>query len=330
VSKTLKRGACLNSASQILDVLSREENDAPTYPRFGGARALYEAVTDLKLGRINLGQSGNIPEDVRSPIIQALLQKLFLVTFPVSEAHFGMSGQVLQCEMKMTSLNNDSTHSNPFNETAPSIFTYEDNISESPYSPLNDTFSDSYDIKPTRRRAPSNLSNSSTSRPQSMLGSDLYKETQLPLSKSRSNPNLKLMINTEKPQTTSKDDGNLGVFKSQSILSKTERKRQSIPQFKERTPDNRRIRAQAAERMFNMLMHPKGFNVRNSTLVDQAIMDEIEANIEILSFAQGEYVAHYGERYPGVCLVADGALEACMGDKQNTQSTKVMNTSALQ
>ncbi|RGP66283.1 patatinlike serine hydrolase [Fusarium sporotrichioides] len=323
VSKSLKRNACLNSTSQILDILSKDNTDAPTNPRFGEARVSYKAATNLKLARINLRQSGSIPEDVRSPMIQALLQKLFLVTFPVSETHFGLSVQVSECEMKMTSLSNDSTYDNPFSDTGPSLFDYEDGIPESPYSPLNDAFAAIYDTKQARRRAPSNLSTSSTSRPQSMLGAELYKEAQLPLLKSRSNPNLKLMINTEKPQSTSNDDGNLGVFKSQSILSKTERKRQSIPQFKERTPDTRRIRAQAAKRVINMLVHPQGLNVRSSESMDPAIMDEVEANIEILSFGQGEYVAHHGERYPGVLLVIDGTLEARSEDKKNTPPAKV-------
>ncbi|KAM0230487.1 hypothetical protein ACHAPO_009252 [Fusarium lateritium] len=303
-------------------MLSKQDISAQINPRFGEARVRYEAATDLKLGRIYLRQSGTIPEDLRSPMIQALLQKLFLVTFPVSENHFGLSSQVLQCEMKMTSLTSDSTHQNPFGDT-PSLFNYEDDIPESPYSPLNDSFAAIYDAKTTRHRAPSNLSTSSTSRPQSMLGADLYKEAGLPLPKSRSNPNLKLTINTEKPPSTSSDDGTLGVFKSQSILSKTERKRQSIPQFKERTPDTRRIRAHAAQRVVNMLVHPKGLNVRSSDSIDPAIMDEIEANIEILSFGQGEYVAHHGERYPGVCLVIDGALEACNGEKKSEHFAKV-------
>ncbi|KAH7006414.1 hypothetical protein EDB82DRAFT_438639 [Fusarium venenatum] len=321
VSKSLKRGACLNSTSQILDMLSKQDISAQINPRFGEARVLYEAATDLKLGRIHLRQSRTIPEDLRSPMVQALLQKLFLVTFPVTETHFGLSSQVLQCEMKMTSLTSDSTLQNPFGDT-PSLFNYDD-IPESPYSPLNDGFAAIYDAKTTRRRAPSNLSASSTSRPQSMLGADLYKEAGLPLPKSRSNPNLKLTINTEKHLSTSSDDGTLGVFKSQSILSKTERKRQSIPQFKERTPDTRRIRAHAAQRVISMLMHPKGLNVRSSDAIDPAIMDEIEANIEILSFGQGEYVAHHGERYPGVCLVIDGALEACNGEKKSENFAKM-------
>ncbi|KAM0296174.1 hypothetical protein ACHAPM_010430 [Fusarium culmorum] len=294
VSKSLKRGACLNSTSQILDILSKENHDVPTNPRFGEARVLYQAATHLKLGRINLRQSGNIPEDVRSPMIQALLQKLFLVTFPVSETHFGLSGQVLDCELKITTINSGSAHDNPFgDDNGPSLFGYDDGNPESPYSPLDDAFAAIYDAKPSRRRAPSNLSTASTSRPQSMLGSDLYSDSQLPLPKSRSNPNLKLMITTEKPQVTSNDDGNLGVFKSQSILSKTERKRQSIPQFKERTPDTRRIRVHAAKWIINMLMHPKGLNVRSSDPIDQAIMDDVEANMEILSLSQGEYVAHH-------------------------------------
>ncbi|KAM0544910.1 hypothetical protein ACHAO7_008569 [Fusarium culmorum] len=294
VSKSLKRGACLNSTSQILDILSKENHDVPTNPRFGEARVLYQAATHLKLGRINLRQSGNIPEDVRSPMIQALLQKLFLVTFPVSETHFGLSGQVLDCELKITTINSGSAHDNPFgDDNGPSLFGYDDGNPESPYSPLDDAFAAIYDAKPSRRRAPSNLSTASTSRPQSMLGSDLYSDSQLPLAKSRSNPNLKLMITTEKLQVTSNDDGNLGVFKSQSILSKTERKRQSIPQFKERTPDTRRIRVHAAKWIINMLMHPKGLNVRSSDPIDQAIMDDVEANMEILSLSQGEYVAHH-------------------------------------
>ncbi|KAF5243771.1 hypothetical protein FAUST_2688 [Fusarium austroamericanum] len=331
VSKSLKRGACLNSTSQILDILSKESHDVSTNPRFGEARALYQAATHLKLGRINLRQSGNIPEDVRSPMIHALLQKLFLVTFPVSETHFGLTGQVLDCELKMTTINSGSTHDNPFgDDNGPSLFGYEDGNPESPYSPLDDAFAAIYDAKPARRRTPSNLSIASTSRPQSMLGSDLYNESQLPLPKSRSNPNLKLMITTEKPQVTSNDDGNLGVFKSQSILSKTERKRQSIPQFKERTPDTRRIRVHAAKRIINMLMHPKGLNVRSGDPIDQAIMDDVEANMEILSLSQGEYVAHHGERYPGVLLVIDGTLEARNEDTKNTQSAKVTIISTFQ
>ncbi|KAM0402740.1 hypothetical protein ACHAPZ_004231 [Fusarium culmorum] len=294
VSKSLKRGACLNSTSQILDILSKENHDVPTNPRFGEARVLYQAATHLKLGRINLRQSGNIPEDVRSPMIQALLQKLFLVTFPVSETHFGLSGQVLDCELKITTINSGSAHDNPFgDDNGPSLFGYDDGNPESPYSPLDDAFAAIYDAKPSRRRAPSNLSTASTSRPQSMLGSDLYSDSQLPLPKSRSNPNLKLMITTEKPQVTSNDDGNLGVFKSQSILSKTERKRQSIPQFKERTPDTRRIRVHAAKWIINMLMHPKGLNVRSSDPIDQAIMDDVEANMEILSLSQGDDCISY-------------------------------------
>ncbi|CAG1985824.1 unnamed protein product [Fusarium graminearum] len=324
VSKSLKRGACLNSTSQILDILSKESHDVSTNPRFGEARVFYQAATHLKLGKINLRQSGNIPEDVRSPMIQALLQKLFLVTFPVSETHFGLTGQVLDCELKMTTINSGSTHDNPLgDDNGPSLFGYEDGNPESPYSPLDDAFAAIYDAKPARRRTPSNLSIASTSRPQSMLGSDLYNESQLPLPKSRSNPNLKLMITTEKPQVTSNDDGNLGVFKSQSILSKTERKRQSIPQFKERTPDTRRMRVHAAKRIINMLMHPKGLNVRSDDPIDQAIMDDAEANMEILSLSQGEYVAHHGERYPGVLLVIDGTLEARNEDTKNTQSAKV-------
>ncbi|OBS26265.1 hypothetical protein FPOA_00205 [Fusarium poae] len=315
LSKSLKRGACLNSTSQILDMLSKEDSGAQINPEFGEARVRYEAATDLKLGRINLCQTETIPEDLRSPMIQALLQKLFLVTFPVSETHFGLSGQVLQCEMKTTSITSDSTHDNPFGDTS-SLLGYGNDIPESPYSPMNEDFAASFDAKPARRRAPSSLSTSSTSRPQSMLGADLYKDAGLPLPNSRSNPNLKLKINTEKPLSTSSDDVNLGVFKSQSILSKTERKRQSIPQFKERTPNTRRIRAQTAERVINMLMHPKGLNAGSGDLIDQAIMDEIEANVEILSFGQGEYVAHHGERYPGVCLVIDGALEACNGKSE--------------
>ncbi|KAI6762103.1 hypothetical protein HG531_002656 [Fusarium graminearum] len=290
VSKSLKRGACLNSTSQILDILSKESHDVSTNPRFGEARVFYQAATHLKLGKINLRQSGNIPEDVRSPMIQALLQKLFLVTFPVSETHFGLTGQVLDCELKMTTINSGSTHDNPLgDDNGPSLFGYEDGNPESPYSLLDDAFAAIYDAKPARRRTPSNLSIASTSRPQSMLGSDLYNESQLPLPKSRSNPNLKLMITTEKPQVTSNDDGNLGVFKSQSILSKTERKRQSIPQFKERTPDTRRIRVHAAKRIINMLMHPKGLNVRSDDPIDQAIMDDAEANMEILSLSQGDW-----------------------------------------
>lgn len=53
--------------------------------RAPGLRVLYKALTDSKLGRINWGKSGDIPEGVRSPIIQALLQKLFLVTVPPVE-----------------------------------------------------------------------------------------------------------------------------------------------------------------------------------------------------------------------------------------------------
>jgi hypothetical protein len=293
-------------------MLSKEDSGAQINPEFGEARVRYEAATDLKLGRISLRQTETIAEDLRSPMIQALLQKLFLVTFPVSQTHFGLLGQVLQCEMKTTSITSDSTHDNPFGDTS-SLLGYGNDIPEYPYSPLNEDFAASFDVKPARRRAPSSLSTSSTSRPQSMLGADLYKYAGLPLPNSRRNPNLKLKINTEKPLSTSSDDVNLGVFKSQSILSKTERKRQSIPQFKERTPDTRRIRAQTAERVINMLMHPKGLNAGSGDLIDQAIMDEIEANVEILSFGQGEYVAHHGERYPGVCLVIDGALEACNG-----------------
>ncbi|KAH7196519.1 uncharacterized protein B0J16DRAFT_390443, partial [Fusarium flagelliforme] len=326
VSKTLKRGACLNPTSHILAILSRQENgldDEPILPRFGEARVLYEAATDLKLCRVNLGQSGSISEDARSPMIQGLLQKLFLVTLPVSEMHFGLRDQVLECEAKMASLHSTSVYENPFNDAAPSKVYYEENIPESPAISSRGGTPDPYDDKPTRRRAPSNLSTASTSRPQSMLGSDLYKEAQLPLMKSRSNPNLRLMINTEKVQNTATDDSKLGVFKSQSILSKTERKRQSIPHFEVKTPDNRRIRAQTAERMYNMLMHPKGFNVRNSLYVDRTIMDEIESNTEVLSFGQGEYIAHKGERYPGVCLVIDGGIEACAGDKMSPQSAKV-------
>ncbi|KAI1068504.1 hypothetical protein LB507_004364 [Fusarium sp. FIESC RH6] len=323
VSKTLKQGACLNPTSHILAILSREEsNDEPILPRFGEARVLYEAATDLKLCRVNLGQSGSISENVRSPIIQGLLQKLFLVTLPVSETHFGLRDQVLDCESKMASLHSTSVYENPFNDFVPLKTHCDDKIPESPASSSRGGTPDPYDDKPARRRAPSNLSTASTSRPQSMLGSDLYKEAQLPLMKSRSNPNLKLMINTEKVQNTAADDSKLGVFKSQSILSKTERKRQSIPHFEEKTPDNKRIRAQTAERMFNMLMHPKGFNVRNSVYVDRAIMDEIESSIEVLSFGQGEYIAHRGERYPGVCLVIDGAIEACTGDKMRANPAK--------
>ncbi|RFN49168.1 lysophospholipase nte1 [Fusarium flagelliforme] len=327
VSKTLKRGACLNPTSHILAILSRQENgldDEPILPRFGEARVLYEAATDLKLCRVNLGQSGSISEDVRSPMIQGLLQKLFLVTLPVSEMHFGLRDQVLECEAKMASLHSTSVYENPFNDAAPSKVYYEENILESPAISSRGGTPDPYDDKPTRRRAPSNLSTASTLRPQSMLGSELYKEAQLPLMKSRSNPNLRLMINTEKVQNTATDDSKLGVFKSQSILSKTERKRQSIPHFEVKTPDNRRIRAQTAERMYNMLMHPKGFNVRNSLYVDRAIMDEIESNIEVLSFGQGEYIAHKGERYPGVCLVIDGGIEACAGNRISPQSIKML------
>ena len=324
VSKTLKRGACLNPTSHILAILSSEEsNDEPIPPRFGEVRVLYEAATDLKLCRVNLGQPGSISEDVRSPIIQGLLQKLFLVTLPVSETHFGLRDQVLDCGSKMASLHNTSVYENSFSDSVPPKTYCDDKIPESPASSSRGGTPDPYDDKPARRRAPSNLSTASTSRPRSMLGPDLYKETQLPLMKSRSNPNLKLMIDTEKVQNTANDDSKLGVFKSQSILSKTERKRQSIPHFEEKTPDNKRIRAQTAERMFNMLMHPKGFNVRNSIYVDRAIMDEIESSIEVLSFGQGEYVAHRGERYPGVCLVIDGAIEACTGDKMRANSTKV-------
>jgi len=326
VSKILRQGACLNPTSHILAILSGERSSidaGPILPRFGEARVLYEAATDLKLCRVNLGQSGSIPEDVRSPMIQGLLQKLFLVTLPVSETHFGLQDQVLDCEAKMASLHSTSVYENPFNDITSLKTYYDDRIPESPVSSSRGGSPEPYDDKPTRRRAPSNLSTASTSRPQSMLGSDLYKEAQLPLMKSRSNPNLKLMINTEKVQNTAADDSKLGVFKSQSILSKTERKRQSIPHFEEKTPDNRRIRTQTAERMYNMLMHPKGFNVRNSLYVDRAIMDEIESNIEVISFGQGEYIAHKGERYPGVCLLIDGGIEACAGDKMSPQSAKV-------
>lgn len=109
--KTTNPGGFLNSTCQLLSaLLGTETSDHEPYTNIVDAQVGFHASTDVTVCVIPLTDFGgkHVPEDVRRPIVQALL-KIYFIAFRYTKSHFSLHIEVLRCETQLDKLVNSVT-----------------------------------------------------------------------------------------------------------------------------------------------------------------------------------------------------------------------------
>lgn len=312
--KIVGPGNHLNSTSQLLECLSSEmthSRKADTVsPTFGELKATYQARTPVKVVRLLLRKHGHIPKEVYSPIVQALMKKLYSITFRYARSHFGLDSDVFDCEHKFNTikqtaprnLNSTSSSFPPGNSADETLY----RSSEHPLELIHGERVASSDTAST-----SNLSPAAPSK-KCHLQQALRQRKSLnraDLSKSRKDPILHL-------QTGHNDKKSAGATTiiSPSILSQTERKEKKFAKFEPKSLDTSSLKSTAMDAILHILglVADGGAESPDQCTANEQVRSELASKIEIVSLEKGAYLAHANERHPGLSFVLEGELLASL------------------
>lgn len=307
ILKTLHPGSCLNSTSQLFLAFSRQTEQSlglvehEQLSKVYGSDIIFTSVTAAKLCVIPLLDSSQerVPNDVVVPIIHSLLKRLYFVTFRLADSSFGLHNEVVRCESKLHQITNASSASKHDGlALAPQVSRSHPADKNAQFQPHGVSQAVSPFVKELRNEGPQRALSVSLSPPPG-LGQ-----------RKRSFLRLQTAIS---PAPRSCDSPNEFTLLSPSLLSQTELKEKRFALMSGAQGESAQ-RQRAALSIFRILGCEA---LQNDSLT---LLSEASSSIKILSFDEGSYIAHQGERYAGFFFIISGAVEAITTSGESTNS----------